>query len=139
MMSIGESYQYIAIGFGGLFLVPQIVMGYKTGSLRDVSTTMLVFIVIGSGLWGYYMYESGFELYVYATGFLCISAILLIFMQLWQYYLRFKEHVNTFEQKPKLKSNTAPAPAPAPAQSIILEVKDKTKQTEEEKEDEENI
>ena len=45
MIDLGGVYQYIAIGFGGLFLVPQIMLGYRTGSLKDVSTVMLVFII----------------------------------------------------------------------------------------------
>ena len=152
MVNMTGTYKYIALGFGGLFLVPQIIHGYKTNSMRDVSTTMLVFIVIGTGLWGIHMYQSGMELYAYATGFLCLNAIALILMQLWQYYVRFKEHVSTFERKPpkviKPKKTPVPAPAPAPApvptQSIILEVKDSIKeiqQTEEaeDKEEEENV
>jgi uncharacterized protein with PQ loop repeat len=129
MAAMGGVYQYIGIGFGGLFLLPQILHGYRSGSLRDVSTTMLVFVVIGSGLWGFYMYESGLQLYMYATGFLCLNAVTLILMQLWQYYLRFKEHVSTFEQKPK-KAEIKPAPAldPVPLPSIILEVKDSVKE-----------
>ena len=73
------------------------------------------------------MYEGGQYLYLYATSFICSNALLLILMQLHQYYVRFKEHVNTFE--PKQKAEPAPAPAPAPTeqhppQSIILELKD---------------
>ena len=77
-----EVYQYIAVGFGALFLVPQIVSGYRTGSLRDVSTGMLVCVVIGTGLWSFYMYEGGQYLYLYATSFICSNALLLILMAL---------------------------------------------------------
>jgi uncharacterized protein with PQ loop repeat len=110
MIDIGGVYQYIAMGFGVLFLVPQIFHGYRRGSLQDVSTSMLVFIVIGTSLWGYYMYESQLKLYLYATGFLCANALILLFMQFFQYYGRFQEHVRTFE----------PKPAPAPAPQIIV-------------------
>ena len=101
---IRTNYHYVAIGFGGLFLIPQMLHGYKTGSLKDVSSIMLIFIIISTSLWGYYMYEEKYYLYMYAVGFICFNAITLILMQLWQYYNRFKKHVKTFESKSSKKN-----------------------------------
>ena len=111
-------YHYIAIGFGTSFLVPQLVSGYRSGSLKDVSTISLLFIGSSSLLWGYYMYEKEYKLYMYATGFVCINAFLLILMQMIQFYGRFKEHVKTFEA-------ATPTPAPVSSNVVQLEVKDR--------------
>ena len=118
----GEKIHYIAVGFGGLFLVPQIIHGQRSGSLKDVSTATLFFIFVSSGIWGYYMYASGLLLYACITGFINLNAIILMLMQLAQYYLRFKKHVKTFE---------ASAPAPAPAPSVVKVELNNTKQEEE--------
>jgi uncharacterized protein with PQ loop repeat len=116
-LDIATIYPYVAMGFGGLFLVPQIFHGYKRGSLKDLSSLTLGFVSVGSALWGFYMYEQNLKIYMYATGFLFLNANILLGMQVYQYYGRFKEHVRTFEP--------APAPAPTPAQNIIqLEVKE---------------
>ena len=108
-------YHNIAIGLGTFFLVPQIISGYRTGSLKDVSSISLIFIVSTSFLWGYYMYENEYKLYMYATFFVCSNSFILLIMQIIQFYGRFKEHVKTFE--------TAAAPAPAPSNVVQLEVK----------------
>ena len=102
-----NTYRYIAIGFGGLFLVPQIIHGYKRQSLEDLSAITLFFIVVMSSLWTYYMYELNYTLYVYISGFVCFNAIVLILMQLMFYYKRFKQHVKTFETKSKSEPNQA--------------------------------
>jgi len=92
-------YHYVAVGFGGLFLIPQIYLGYKSGSLKDVSTISIIFIFLGSLLWSYYMYQKKYKLYVFLTGFVCLNSFVLLTMQLKQYYMRFKKHVKTFETK----------------------------------------
>lgn len=123
---IKKNYMYIAVGFGSLFLVPQFIHGYRSGSLKDVSTITLIFIVFMSLLWTYYMYEMNYVLYIYITGFVCLNAVALLIMQLWYYYKRFKLHVNTFENKPKseVKSKEEPqAPVPvAQPTPIILQI-----------------
>ena len=109
-----NTYRYIAVGFGGLFLVPQIIHGYRRQSLEDLSTITLFFIVCMSSLWTYYMYEMNYVLYVYISGFICLNAVILILMQLTFYYKRFKKHVKTFETKPK--------PEPKPKQEPVPEI-----------------
>ena len=96
-----NTYKYIAVGFGGLFLVPQIAHGYKRGSLEDLSTITIIFILFSTILWTYYMYEMNYTLYVYISGFVSLNAIILLLMQLRFYYTRFKKHVKTFETKSK--------------------------------------
>ena len=117
-----NTYRYIAVGFGGLFLVPQIIHGYRRGSLEDVSTITIFFILFTSLLWAYYMYEMKYTLYVYISGFVSLNAIILILMQLRFYYKRFKRHVITFETKPKQEPKPEPKPEPAavPAQVPII-------------------
>jgi len=115
-----NTYRYIAVGFGGLFLVPQIIHGYRRKSLEDLSTITIFFILFTSLLWTYYMYEMKYTLYVYISGFVSFNAIILIFMQLKFYFKRFKKHVKTFETK--LKSEPKPetiVPAQVP---IILQM-----------------
>ena len=112
-----KTYRYIAVGFGGLFLVPQIIHGYKRGSLEDLSTITIFFILFTSLLWTYYMYEMSYTLYVYISGFISLNAIILLLMQIVFYYNRFKRHVQTFETKPK--SEPKPEPAQVP---IILQM-----------------
>ena len=111
-----NTYSYIAVGLGGLILVPQILHGYKRQSLEDLSTITLFFILITSLLWTYYMYEMNYTLYAYISGFVCFNAFVLVMMQLWNYYKRFKQHVKTFETKPK------PNKKPEPPVPIILQM-----------------
>ena len=115
MSVLASNLQYVAVGFGGLFLVPQIVHGYTTGSLRDLSSITLIFITVSSSLWSYYMYRMTYTLYVYIAGFVCVNALLLLLMQISNYYKRFKLHVNTFETK------TAPVPCEL-APPIVLQM-----------------
>ena len=115
-----NTYRYIAVGFGGLFLVPQIIHGYKRGSLEDLSTITVFFILFTSLLWTYYMYEMNYVLYVYISGFISLNAIILLLMQLRFYYKRFKRHVKTFETKPK------PEPKPEPVVPVILQMPPQT-------------
>ena len=115
-----NTYRYIAVGFGGLFLVPQIIHGYKRGSLEDLSSITVFFILFTSLLWTYYMYEMNYVLYVYISGFVSLNAIILLLMQLRFYYKRFKRHVKTFETKPKPEPKPEPiVPAQVP---IILQM-----------------
>ena len=115
-----NTYRYIAVGFGGLFLVPQIIHGYRRGSLEDLSTITIFFILVTSLLWTYYMYEIQYTLYVYISGFVSFNAIILLLMQLRFYYKRFRRHVKTFETKPKLEPKPEPVvPAQVP---IILQM-----------------
>lgn len=96
-----EKYKYIAIGFGTISLIPQIIHGYRNKSMKDVSTLSLICFFTSSMLWCYYMYDNNYRLYMYITGFFCVTVVLLIVLQFYQYYVRFKEHVKHFESKAK--------------------------------------
>ena len=126
-----NTYRYIAVSFGGLFLVPQIIHGYRRGSLQDLSTITIFFILFTSLLWTYYMYEMNYTLYVYISGFVCLNAFVLILMQLKFYYKRFKSHVKTFETKPKAESKPEPQPEPPVSAQIpiILQMPQMTQQS----------
>ena len=111
-----DLYRYIIVCFGGLFLVPQIIHGYRTESLKDLSSISLFFIIIISSFWTYYMYKIKYIYYTYITGFVCLNAIILILMQLHNYYKRFKLHVKTFEKKELIRNDALPQ------NSIILKM-----------------
>ena len=96
-----DGYQYFAIGIGAICMIPQIYLGYKTGKMQDVSSFSISCIFISTLLWGIYLYQEGYRLYLYITGFVCISSMVVLLLQLFQYYKRFQEHVRTFESKPE--------------------------------------
>jgi uncharacterized protein with PQ loop repeat len=96
-----QGYQYVSMGFAGLFLIPQIWRGYKTKQLRDVSSTSMIFIIVGSGLWTFYMYESEKNEYAGATLFVAINAIIVCVMQFYFWFTRVKEHLKTFDAPPQ--------------------------------------
>ena len=102
-----DIYAYISIGLGGLCLTPQIISGYRTRSLKDVSSMSLIYIFISSGMFSYKLYINKEKLYSYISGFITLNSIILLWMQFMLYYRRFKEHVKTFESKP---------PTPTPPQ-----------------------
>ena len=124
---IEKNYRYISVGFGGLFLVPQIIHGYKRQSLEDVSTITLLTIGIMSILWTLYMYDMNYILYAYIAGFVFLNSVILISMQILFYYKRFKLHVTTFETKPKPDENIQVIQPPVP---IILQMPSIEYQTE---------
>lgn len=95
-----EGYQYAALVAATAFLIPQIRLGYVTGSLKDVSTTSLVFIVFGSTLWAFYMYENTMIVYAALTIFVGLNALSIIGMQLYFYYSRVNDHMKTLDKPP---------------------------------------
>ena len=95
-----DYYQYVALGFATTFLLPQLRIGYKNKSLKEVSSASFVLIVIASTLWGIYMFEQGFIYYVVPTAFVGICAIIGLIMQATYYYRRLNEHMTSFDQPP---------------------------------------
>ena len=95
-----QGYQYVAMGFAGLFLVPQVWRGYKTKMLKDVSSTSMVFIVIGSLLWGFYMWEIEKIEYAGATIFVGFNALLICMMQFYFWCTRVKDHMKSLDAAP---------------------------------------
>lgn len=95
-----DYYQYVALCFASIFLLPQLRLGYNNQSLKEVSSASFVLIVIASSLWAIYMFEQGFIYFVVPTVFVGITAITGIIMQATYYYRRLNEHMITFDQPP---------------------------------------
>lgn len=110
-----DIYIYINIGFGGFCLLPQILSGYKTRSLRDVSSLSLICIFISSGMFSYSSYVNKEKLISYISGFITLNSIILVCMQFMLYYERFQKHVKTFESK-------VPAAALSPVSTNLVQV-----------------
>lgn len=61
--------------------LPQIVRGFKTKSLDDVSTAMLLVIIIGTACWTVYGFFIGDLIVILANAFTCCTVILLLAMK----------------------------------------------------------
>ena len=95
-----DGYQYASLIAASVFLTPQIYLAYKTKSLKDISTCSLLFILVGSLLWAFYMYETQFIVYSVLTLFVGIQALLLLCMQFYFYYNRVNVHMKSFDVPP---------------------------------------
>ena len=84
-----NGYQYIAVVFGTLYLIPQIVLGHRKKNLQNVSTLSFVVLMFGSMLWAYYLYNEDAVYYAYATGIVTISAITIL-CQKYIYYVQLQ-------------------------------------------------
>ena len=104
MFLFGNIYQYIAVCFGSTFLVPQIFVSYKSRTLKNVSSITLIYIVIGSSIWCYYMFKLKEKWYMYASGFLSLNGMILICMKIHEYYIKLKEQVKQIALMP-IESN----------------------------------
>ena len=102
-------YQYIALGFATSFLVPQIRLGYKNKSLREISSISMGMVCVGSGLWGFYMYESNLIYYAMATAFIGICSVIILILQCKYYYRKMNDHMRTLDtpqQQPSIVSTS---------------------------------
>lgn len=99
-----EGYQYASLVAATIFLLPQIQLGLKTSSLKDVSTSSMVLIVFGSTLWAFYMYENNLMIYAALTTFVGTNALCIIILQMYYYYSRVNEHMQTLDQPPSSQS-----------------------------------
>lgn len=82
---------YISIGFLSLSCIPQLIHGYRTEKLQDISCTTLVFVCISSVLSTiYFKIEHSLQFYIYL--FISINVLILIFMQMIFNYRRLKQH-----------------------------------------------
>ena len=91
-------YQYVAITFATMFLVPQTYSGFKSRSLVDVSAGSMVIVAFSSGLWGLYMYKTSVVYYAVASYFVGLNAITLLVMKVVFYYERLNEHLKSFDK-----------------------------------------
>ena len=83
-----NGYEYVAIIFGTIYLIPQIILGHKTKNLKNVSTFSLLILIFSSILWAYYLYNSEMIYYSYATAFVTINAIVIL-CQKYIYYIKY--------------------------------------------------
>ena len=95
-----DGYQYGSLALATIFLVPQIVKGYRTQSLKDVSALSMVCVTTSSALWGFYMYENNLIHYVCATGFVGLNALGVLVMKGVYYYREMNEHYKSFGKPP---------------------------------------
>ena len=93
-------YQYIALGFATSFLIPQIRLGYKNKSLSEISSLSMGMVCIGSGLWGFYMYESNLIYYTVATAFVGMCSAVILFLQFTYYYKKMNDHMRNIDVSP---------------------------------------
>lgn len=100
-----EGYQYVGVVCATIFLIPQIILSYKTKSTKDISSASLICVTMSSFLWSFYMYEESFYIYTCLTIFVGLNALALLIMQFRFYMERYNEHMLTFDQPP-------PAPQP---------------------------
>mgnify|MGYP003706294695 CR=1 FL=1 len=95
-----DGYQYGSLALATVFLVPQIVKGYKTQSLKDVSALSLTCVTASSFLWGFYMYETDLIHFACATGFVGVNALSLLSMKVVFYYKEMNDHYKSFGKPP---------------------------------------
>lgn len=79
--------------------IPQILRGFKTRKLDDVSIVMLIVIVFGTACWIVYGISIGDRIIIGANGFTCFTVLLLLLMK----YL--------YRIKPDSKADAGPGPA----------------------------
>lgn len=92
-----ETYKYISITIGCLFLVPQTLQSWKSGSLQDISSSSLMMLTIAGILWSIYMYETKRILFFPATVFLTTNAVLLLFMKCHFYRRKLVNSMNRLD------------------------------------------
>ena len=63
--------------------IPQIIRGFKTRKLDDVSTVMLLVIIIGTACWTIYGLYIKDWIVVVANTFTCATVVLLLIMKYW--------------------------------------------------------
>ena len=76
-----DTYKYISITIGCLFLVPQTLLAWKTGSLQDMSSFSLTMLTVSGILWSIYMYDTKRILFFPATVFLTSNSLFLLLLK----------------------------------------------------------
>ncbi|MFA5097712.1 MAG: SemiSWEET family transporter [Candidatus Margulisiibacteriota bacterium] len=61
--------------------VPQIIKGFKTGHVKDVSLMTLIFTAAGTFCWAIYGFSLGDTIIVLANIFTCSTVIILMIMK----------------------------------------------------------
>ena len=95
-----DGYEYVAMTFATVCLLPQIWTGYRSGSLKDVSAASHWLIFFGSLLWAVYMYDSNYVSYAFVTLIVSGSSLTLLCMKFFYYQKRVNAHFRSFDQQP---------------------------------------
>ncbi|OGC04869.1 hypothetical protein A2276_02775 [candidate division WOR-1 bacterium RIFOXYA12_FULL_43_27] len=61
--------------------IPQIIRGFKTKKLDDVSTVMLLIIIVGTICWTIYGFYINDRIVIAANAFTCATVLLLFAMK----------------------------------------------------------
>ena len=89
-----NGYEYVAIVFGTIYLIPQIIVSKNTKCLDQISTLSLITLIFSSMLWAYYLYSKVEAVYyAYATGFVCSNALALLIMKYMYYVQHLKKEI----------------------------------------------
>ena len=96
-----DGSEYVAIVIGTVYLIPQIMGGYQTKTLTQLSTLSLVMLMFSSAGWAYYLYSrAGLTYYAYATAFVTSNALCLICMKYTYYVQHLKKQLEEVQQNP---------------------------------------
>ena len=94
-----EKYHFIAMGLAATSLTPQLIQGWYTGSLRDV-TLLTMFMHLLSGLgWAYFMYLEDDIIFMSGGLYFAANAISIMVLQVLLYFGRCKRHMKHFDEK----------------------------------------
>ena len=95
-----DGYEYVALSLATLCFLPQFYVGYRSGSLKDVSAASYWMLYFGSALWAIYMYENAYIVFTAATTFVNINCFCILCMKFYYYRKRVNAHFRSFDQQP---------------------------------------
>ena len=93
-----EGYEYVALSFATFSMIPQLYVGYRSGSLKDVSAATHWLIFFSSAVWGVHMYENKYYIFMALTAFVNITCFAILCMKFKFYRMRVIEHFKSFDQ-----------------------------------------
>jgi uncharacterized protein with PQ loop repeat len=95
-----DGYEFAALSCATLCLLPQLYVGYRSGSLKDVSAASHWLIFFGSILWAIYMYENNYIIFTATTLFITVTSLSILCMKFLYYQKRVNIHFRSFDQAP---------------------------------------
>tara|TARA_B110000977_G_scaffold201646_1_gene297467 strand:- start:10879 stop:11241 length:363 start_codon:yes stop_codon:yes gene_type:complete len=93
-----DGYEYAGIVCATICFLPQLYVGYKSGSLKDVSAASYWLIFLGSILWAIYMYENSYFIFTFATLFVTCISLSILCLKFIYYQKRVDSHFKSFDQ-----------------------------------------
>mgnify|MGYP000903439909 CR=1 FL=1 len=97
-----DIYKYTAMSLAATSLIPQFIVGYRTGSLVDISIISQLFMMTSSFLWSFYMYEHEELELAGATSILGFSSFTILTLKFIYYHRRWSSHMKNFEKQTKI-------------------------------------